>query len=96
MERFLGAEELAALGLAGHGRDVCIDRAAIIVNPQFVTLGSRVRIDAFALLVAGLEGLVLGSNVHIGASAQIFGHGAGGDRGLCGAFPERETLHRKR
>jgi dTDP-4-amino-4,6-dideoxy-D-glucose acyltransferase len=74
MDRFLSATELSALGLASLGNRVSIDRSAVIINPAHLTIGSRVRIDAFALLIAGPAGLAIGSNVHIGASTQVFGN----------------------
>jgi len=73
MDRFLSTEELNALGIASFGGNVRIDRSAVIINPQHLSIGSRVRIDAFALLIAGPAGFKIGSNVHIGASTQIFG-----------------------
>ena len=52
-----------------------IDRAAILVNPAAISLGNHCRIDAFALILAGEEGVRLGKHVHIAAGCQIFGSG---------------------
>lgn len=74
--RFLAADELAQLGLAAYGTQVLIDRSAILICPERMLLGNRVRIDAYSLIIAGEEGISIGSNVHVGAGVQLFGSGA--------------------
>lgn len=75
MSRFLGGEELAALGLASCGSDVAIDRAAVLINPGQISLGSHVRIDAFSILSAGPAGITCGDHVHLAAGVMVFGGG---------------------
>lgn len=75
MSRFLGGDELEALGLASCGGDVAIDRAAVLINPGRIALGSHVRIDAFAILSAGTDGITCGDHVHLAAGAMVFGGG---------------------
>jgi len=79
MSRFLNASELDSLGLRAFGTDVLIDRAAILVNPAAISLGDHCRIDAFALILAGQEGVRIGMHVHIAAGCQIFGGGGAVD-----------------
>jgi galactoside O-acetyltransferase len=75
MSRFLSRLELEAMGFASLGADVKIDRQAVFINPDTVSLGDHCRIDAFSLISAGAEGVRIGRYVHLGASCQIFGGG---------------------
>jgi dTDP-4-amino-4,6-dideoxy-D-glucose acyltransferase len=52
---------------------VAIDPAARIIGGDRITIGSHVRIDAFAVLSAGEEGIVIGDYVHIAAHAFMAG-----------------------
>lgn len=74
-DRYLSTDELHALGLAAVGRDVLVDRAAILVNPGQIRIGSGSRLDAFSIVTAGDGGVTIGSRVHLGAGCQIFGGG---------------------
>jgi acetyltransferase-like isoleucine patch superfamily enzyme len=73
--RFLSTAELRALGLAEVGADALVDRAAILVNPGRIRIGSRSRIDALTIITAGDEGVTIGCRVHLGAGCQVFGGG---------------------
>jgi len=75
MTRFLSRPELEAMGFESFGNDVKIDRQAVFINPDTVSLGDHCRIDAFSLISAGAEGVRIGRYVHLGASCQIFGGG---------------------
>lgn len=75
MSRFLDCDELKALGLASCGSDVAIDRAAVLINPDRISVGSHVRIDAFAILSAGVDGITCGDHVHLAAGVMVFGGG---------------------
>ena len=75
MSFFLTPDEIAQIGFAFVGIDVLIDRDTRIINAQTIRIGSHVRIDAFAILSAGPEGIQLGNHVHIGAGTHIFGGG---------------------
>jgi len=70
---FLSEAELAALGLAAHGRDVLISRHAVILRPHRLTLGDRVRIDAFTIVSTPDAGIAIGNDVHVSAYAAILG-----------------------
>jgi acetyltransferase-like isoleucine patch superfamily enzyme len=70
---FLSAGELAGLGLRTFGRDVSISRHALILRPDRLVLGDRVRIDAFSIVSAPDDGIEIGSDVHLSAHAVILG-----------------------
>jgi acetyltransferase-like isoleucine patch superfamily enzyme len=76
MSGMLTADELAALGLAGYGHDVAIDRRALLLGAGRIRVGSHVRIDAFAVISAGDGGITIGDHVHIAAHAFFSGAAA--------------------
>jgi acetyltransferase-like isoleucine patch superfamily enzyme len=73
---YLSRVTLANLGLAAVGEDVLISDRASLHNPSNIRLGSRVRIDDFCLLSAGVGGISFGDNIHFGAYSSIVGAGA--------------------
>jgi galactoside O-acetyltransferase len=75
MSRSLSGAELEALGFQSLGTNVRVDRSAVFVNAHSISLGDNCRIDAFALISAGEEGVRIGRHVHLGAGCQIFGGG---------------------
>lgn len=75
MQRYLDRDELDLLGLRFIGKNVRVDRAAVLINPSFISINDNTRIDAYALITAGNDRVSIGRNVHIGASSQIFGTG---------------------
>lgn len=72
---FFTRDELRSLGLASVGDHVQIDRRVTFFNPRYITIAERSRIDCFAIVSAGTEGLIIGSNVHVAAGSYIFGGG---------------------
>ena len=70
---FMTREEVEALGLAAVGHDVLIDRDARIIGAARTRIGSHVRIDAFAVLSAGRDGITIGNHVHVAAHCFIAG-----------------------
>jgi len=72
---FLSDEELLAIGLKGFGRKVLVDKTVRFINPTLISIGDNVRIDFNSLISAGLEGIEIGSHVHISANVQLFGGG---------------------
>jgi acetyltransferase-like isoleucine patch superfamily enzyme len=62
---FYSASELAELGLRRYGDDVRIDRAARIIRPEQLEVGSHVRIDAFTIISCGDGGVSIGDYVHV-------------------------------
>jgi dTDP-4-amino-4,6-dideoxy-D-glucose acyltransferase len=75
VERQYSDDELIVLGLGGVGKNVRLDRTAIILNPAGLHIGDDVRIDAFCLISAFGAGVSVGRHVHIAAGAYIFGGG---------------------
>jgi acetyltransferase-like isoleucine patch superfamily enzyme len=70
---WLDADGLEALGLASYGKDVRIDEDARIFGAERVHIGSHIRIDAYAFLSAGKEGIVLHNYCHIGVHCFLAG-----------------------
>jgi acetyltransferase-like isoleucine patch superfamily enzyme len=60
---------------AARGDDVRIDRDARLFGTERISIGSHVRIDAFAVISAGADGIVIGDYVHIAAHAFMSGAG---------------------
>jgi len=75
MQRYLDHSELDSLGLRSIGKNVLIDRAAVLINPSLISINDNSRIDAYVLITGGVEQVIIGRNVHIGAFSQIFGSG---------------------
>ena len=69
-EEYLTPSEVAALGLAGCGRQVFISRRAVLAHPQCLFLGSNIRIDAYCSII-GRGAVHVGDYVHIGSSVTI-------------------------
>lgn len=57
------------------GRNVQISDKAVFYNPENISIGDNSRIDDFALLSAGPEGIQIGRYVHIACYACIIGQG---------------------
>ena len=73
MNNFYNKEELKKLGLNKYGMNILISKNALLINPQYITIGSNVRIDAFAVLTATKRKIIIGSNVHLGVACYING-----------------------
>lgn len=72
---FLSAEELQAQGFKSIGTHVLIDRTVRIHGASRINIGSNVRIDAYGVISAGIDGINIGDYVHIGT--HLFMAGAG-------------------
>lgn len=59
--------------LKSCGENVFISEKASIYRPENISIGDNVRIDDFAVLSAGNEGITIGSNVHIGSHCSLIG-----------------------
>lgn len=70
---FLSRDEVLEIGFAHVGEHVQIDDGARFYGADRISLGSHVRIDAFAVLSAGPEGIVIGDYVHLAVGALISG-----------------------
>jgi galactoside O-acetyltransferase len=67
---YLDSEALRNLGFAGVGDHVLIHATCVMVGLENIRIGSRVRVDAFASLVAASGTISVGNHVHI--SGQTF------------------------
>jgi galactoside O-acetyltransferase len=72
---FLGAQELADLGLGAYGHEVRISSKASLHNAKNIRIGNHVRIDDFCVLSAGDGGIELGNFIHVGVFSSLIGAG---------------------
>lgn len=70
---YLDKNQLKAMGFKRLGSDVKISDKASIYNPSQISIGSHVRIDDFAILSAGSDGIILGDYVHIACFCGLMG-----------------------
>src|SRR5262245_9487604 len=70
---FLTDQEVSEIGFASVGRDVKIDRTALFYGADKISIGSKVRIDAYSIISAGGEGVSIGNHVHIAVHVFITG-----------------------
>ncbi len=75
VERHYSDDELVHLGLGAVGRNVRVDRTAVLLNPAGIRIGDHVRIDAFCLISAFGAGVSIGCHVHIATGVYIYGSG---------------------
>ncbi len=78
-------DELRNLGLR-FGKNVRIDRSAMLFGGARITLGSNVRIDAYVVVTAE-EPVEIGDFVHLGAGSMIFGRGGATLEDFSGLAP---------
>lgn len=70
----LTREELEAL-FGEVGEDVSVHRSVVVFGGKRIRIASHVRIDCFALLSAGGDGIEIGHHVHLAAGDYLFGSG---------------------
>jgi acetyltransferase-like isoleucine patch superfamily enzyme len=70
---FLRREQIEAIGFASVGEHVLIDSAARFYGASRISIGSNVRIDAFAVLSAGPGAIALGDYIHIAVGTTLIG-----------------------
>jgi len=75
-QRYFSTGEIDQFGFKSVGKNLLIDRSAIIIGAANISFGNDVRIDAFVMITAGEPGVIIGNHVHIGAGSYLFG-GAG-------------------
>ncbi len=69
-------EELLALGVRSVGEGVKIHRSVLFFEPDRITIGSNVRIDAYTVVTGSLKrDILIGDHVHIGVGAFLCGGG---------------------
>lgn len=71
---YLNQSELREIGFKSVGINVQISKKASIYNPAQISIGNNVRIDDFAVLSAGEQGIVIGNNVHIAGFCGLVGN----------------------
>lgn len=75
MGDFYSRNDLSAMGVnLGKGTPQ-VSKLALLLNPESITLGSNVRIDAFSLLSAGDGFIRIGDQTHISHGARVYGGG---------------------
>ena len=70
---FLSQEELSEIGFSSIGQNVKIDRTSIFYGASRISIGSNVRIDAYSIISAGIEGISIGNHIHIGVYVFLTG-----------------------
>jgi acetyltransferase-like isoleucine patch superfamily enzyme len=71
----LSREAVESMGFAPVGADVQISERASFYGASRISIGNNVRIDDFAVLAAGMGGIVLGMYVHIAVGSTLIGAG---------------------
>ncbi len=75
MTSFYSEEELQNLGFKSLGKNVQLSRKSSIYGASRITIGNNVRIDDFSIISAGLEGIEIGSHIHISPFCSMQGNG---------------------
>ena len=71
----LKRDAIESMGFAAVGDNVQISDRASFYGTARIALGSNVRIDDFALLSAGVGGVIIGQYVHIAVYSSLIGAG---------------------
>ncbi|HEY4641156.1 MAG TPA: acyltransferase [Thermoanaerobaculia bacterium] len=96
---FLSEDELTAFGFASCGENVLIDRSARFYGASRISIGSNVRIDAYSVISAGVQGITIGHHVHIGVfvfltgAARIELHDFAGLSGRVSLYSSNDDYH---
>ena len=72
---FLSEIELQKIGFKYIGNNVRLSDRCSIYNPSNIEIGSNTRIDDFCILSAGMDGIKIGSYVHIACYCSLIGQG---------------------
>lgn len=70
---YLNQSDLSEIGFKFIGKNVRISKKASIYNPAQISIGNNVRIDDFAIISAGENGIVIGDYVHIAGFCGLVG-----------------------
>ena len=73
MDNFLTLKELKNLKIKKFGKNLKVSKNALLINPQFISIGDNVRIDAYTVITASKKEVIIGSNVHLGVNCYING-----------------------
>lgn len=72
---YFSTKELRKMGFKEIGEEVYIAKNSTIVGLENISIGNRVRIDAYTNLICETGQIAFGSNIHIGAGSYIGGVG---------------------
>jgi galactoside O-acetyltransferase len=72
---WLTAQQIIEMGFASIGTNVLLSDKASYYNCKNIRLGSNIRIDDFCVLSAGIEGIDIGSYIHIAVYSSLIGAG---------------------
>ncbi len=73
MHGFMDRDELEMIGFSSLGDNVKVDRNAVFYGIDRISIGSNSRIDAFSVISAGKDGIMIGDHVHIGVHVFLSG-----------------------
>ena len=72
---FLSKEQIESMGFKSVGENVLLSEKASYYNCKNISIGNNVRIDDFAVLSAGIDGIEIGSYIHIAVFSSLIGAG---------------------
>jgi len=72
---FLDSEQIKSMGFKSVGENVLLSDKASYYNCKNISIGNNVRIDDFAVLSAGVDGIEIGSYIHIAVFSSLIGAG---------------------
>lgn len=72
---WMNSDELVQIGFMSIGSNCQIDSRAMILGPEKISLGDRVRIDAFSTVSSQGGRIEIGNHVHVASSVVIYGAG---------------------
>lgn len=72
---YLTKDEITAMGFKSVGDNVFLSSKASYYNCKNITIGNNTRIDDFAVLSAGEDGIEIGNYIHIAVYSSIIGAG---------------------
>lgn len=72
---FLSKEQIDSMGFKSVGENTLLSDKASYYNCKNISIGNNVRIDDFVVLSAGVDGIEIGSYIHIAVFSSIIGAG---------------------
>lgn len=72
---FLSKEQIESMGFKSVGENVLLSEKASYYNCKNISIGNNVRIDDFAVLSAGIDGIEIGNYIHIAVFSSLIGAG---------------------
>ena len=72
---FLSKEQIDSMGFKSVGENTLLSDKASYYNCKNISIGNNVRIDDFVVLSAGVDGIEIGSYIHIAVFSSLIGAG---------------------